>query len=202
MRSLGFFGLFTLVQYLFIFSPFRCHKAWDLVYALLYFFFSRYSISLSSIAAFVRVGGDVSRSSSCQVWVKSFLRALMRCEILGICFLAALVASLLISFLKFCHSVCALEDLSSGGRFSMSRYSCRPFWLISLFRSLSFMRPRGQDHLSVPIRGVLGGGLFVPTPFCGLMVCLVCHGTIHLGCLLGLLSHRFCRFSTCCDPWW
>ena len=157
IRSLGFRGLLTFVQNLLIFSPFRCHRAWDLVYALRYFFFSKCSISLSIAAAFVRVGGDVSRFSSCQVCVKSRFSALIRSDILGICFLAAFVASFFMSSLKLCHKVCALVDLSFALTFFRSEHSCCPLLFIALFSCLSCRRPRGQVHLSFPINGAVAG---------------------------------------------
>ena len=156
-RSLGFLGLFTLVQNLFIFSPFRCQSACDLVYALLYLFFSRWSISLSMATALVRVDGDRLIFSSWQVRDRSRFSALIRCEILGICSLAAFAASLLMSSLKTCQRLWAFDDLSSVSSAARSEQSFRPLVLIVLFRFLSCSRPSGHVHLSFPMNGVFSG---------------------------------------------
>jgi len=81
----------------------------------------------------------------------------MHSVILGICFLAALVASFLMSSLKACHSVCGLEALSFCGWLFISEHNCIPFTLMYLFSSLSCRRPRGHDHLSFPMIGEVIG---------------------------------------------
>ena len=81
----------------------------------------------------------------------------MRREILGICSLAALAASFLMSSLKDCHRVWGLEDLSFAHSSSRSVHSFWPLVCIALLSCLSCNRPIGQVHRSLPMKGAFAG---------------------------------------------